>query len=543
MSEKNVPDAGISFLMSEDGKKLLAILEKPEANAHIDKDRVQQLLAGQGFADLFIYPDALDTLVKKYALGSGFTLVVGERRDGAFSIHIDADLLRAHLTMTPAYGGSPVTGEQIYTALREKGITFGILDETIQSSVAKGYARNKMIAEGAPPTQGMDTRFISLIRDIKKIPRDSDDTETIDYRNISNVITVKRGDPLLRRVPPTEGSPGTNIFGSPIPAPRGNDIGFSPLMSGAEIHPDDPDLLVAALSGQPVILPNGADVEPVITIKDVDMSTGNMEIEGALIITGDVKPGMQVKATADIVIGGMVEAAHIEAGGDVEVRGAVIGQGEPRTGNDGHNQATAMIRAAGSVKALFVENACVFSGADIVIREFVMKSELNAGNSIVVGEQGSSKGRIISSTCRAAGSIEAITIGSRAGTGTILEAGADPSAKDKFTSAKQTFHCKERERAEISKALEYFRNNPDRTTPDALLEKEKALLRVQAEIQEVTGQIKRLKKKIVQCTRAWIKAERQVYCGVRISIGEKTLVVDSDREGVTFTLEEDEIVY
>jgi uncharacterized protein (DUF342 family) len=543
MTLKDMPVTGLSFLMSEDGKKLLAVFEPVAATEPIDMERVSQLLAGQGFSELFVFTDAVDTLVKHYNSGAGFTLVIGERRDGAFSINIAADLMSAHLTMTPACGGKPVTVDQVYTALQEKGITFGILDDTIQSAVAKGYARNKLIAEGVPPTQGDDAQFISLIREIKNSRLDSDDTETIDYRNIVNFITVKCGDPLMRRVPPTEGRPGTNILGSPVPASMGNDIQFSPLLSGAEFHKNDPDLLVAAISGQPFLLPNGVNVEPVITLKDVDLSTGNLDIEGTLKITGDVKPGMHVKATADIFIGGMVEAGHIEAGGDVEVRGAVIGQGKPRIGDEGVNPAAAMIRADGSVKALFVENAFISSGVDIIIREFVMKSELNAVNAILVGEPGSSKGRIINSLCRAGSRIETITIGSRAGAGTVLEVGADPSFKDKFIATKQTLHCKERELAEASKALEYFRDNPNRSTPEAITEKEIAILRLQTELREVTGQLKRLKKRLELPDSACIKAERQVYCGARIRIGEKTLLLESDMEGVTFTLGEDGIVF
>jgi uncharacterized protein (DUF342 family) len=543
MAGKDEPDSGVSFFMSEDGNKLLAVLEPKPPVEPIDRERVHQILADRGFADLFIVSDAVDRLVKQYNSGAGLTLVVGERRDGAFSILINEDRMSAQLTMTPAYGGKPVSADQIHAEMREKGITFGILDDTIQAAVGKGYARNKLIAEGVPPLQGDDAQFISLIREIENARLPADDTETIDYRNIGNLITVKQGDPLMRRMPPTEGRPGMNILGSPVPAQKGNDIRFSQTLSGAEIHKDDPDLLVAAISGQPFPLPNGVNVEPVITLKDVDLSTGNLDIEGTLKITGDVKPGMRVKATADIVIGGMVEAAHIEAGGAVEVRGAIIGHGEPRIGAEELNPSAATVRAEGSVKALFVENAVISSDADIVIREFVMKSELNAANSILVGESGSSKGRIINSLCRAGSRIETITIGSRAGIGTVLEVGADPSVQDRFIAAKQALHCKERELAETCKALEYFRENPNRSTPDAVQEKENAILRLQTEIKEVTGKLKRLKKRFELPDNACIKAERQVYCGARIRIGEKSFLVDSDMEGVTFTVGEDGIVF
>lgn len=543
MTQHAVPDSGLSFYLDKDGVKLLVTCKEGSAGDPLDKDQVGHMLVSQGFADLFIYADALEKLIKQYSTEPGFTLVLGELRDGDFSLDIDASLMGVHLTITPAYGGTPITEEQIYAALLEKGITFGIHDDTIQASVAKGYARNKLIAEGVNPTQGDNAQFISLLREVKISHLHSDDKEPIDYRNFGNIITVKQGDPLMRRLPPTAGTPGTNIRGCPVPAAMGEDTQFSPLTSGTETQKDDPDLLIAAISGQPFLVPNGVTVEPVITIKNVDLSTGNLDIEGSLTITGDVKPGMQIKATADIVIGGMVEAAHVEAGGDIEVKGPVIGQGHPRIDDKGLNPLAAMIRAEGSMKALFVENAVVSSGGDIIISEFVMNSELSAGKSILVGEPGSNKGRIISSVCRASARIEANTIGSRSGNGTVLEVGVDPTVHEKFTRAKQTMHSKERDREEASRALEYFRAHPDRSNADAIHEKENILRCLQTEVQELTGQLRRLKKRCTLLDSAEIKAERQIFCGVRVSIGEKTLLLENDMEGVTFTMGEQGIVF
>ncbi|MDD2336232.1 MAG: FapA family protein [Geobacteraceae bacterium] len=543
MTQHAVPDSGLSFYLDKDGVKLLVACKAGSARDPIDKDLAGQMLVSQGFADLFIYADALEKFIKQYSSESEFTLVLGELRDGDFSLDIDADLMGVHLTITPAYGGTPITEDQIYAALQKEGITFGIHDDTIQAAVAKGYARNKLIAEGVNPTQGDNAEFISLLREVKTSRLHSDDTEPIDYRNFGNIITVKQGDPLMRRLPPAAGTPGTNIRGCPVPAAMGEDSQFSPLISGTEIQKDDPDLLIAAISGQPFLVLNGVTVEPVITIKNVDLSTGNLDIEGSLTITGDVKPGMQVKATADIVIGGMVEAAHVEAGGDIEVKGPVIGQGHPRIDDEGLNPLAAMIQAEGSMKALFVENAVVCSGGDIIISEFVMNSELSAGKSILVGEPGSNKGRIISSVCRATARIEANTIGSWSGAGTVLKVGVDPTVHEKFTLAKQTMHSKERDREEASRALEYFRAHPDRSSADTIHEKENVLRCLQTEIQELTGQLRRLKKRCTLLDSAEIKAERQIFCGVRVSIGEKTLLLENDMEAVTFTMGEQGITF
>lgn len=543
MNQEVVPGSGVNFYLDNHGKQLLVEHGAGTVMKSMDKDQVLELLAKEGFGDLHIFPEALEKMLSCYNSGSEFKLVLGERRDGSFSIEIAADLMTAHLTVTPAYGGTPVAAEQIFAKLEQEGICFGVAEETIRTAVAKGYARNKLIAEGTHPVQGNDTQFISLLPEANNFLQHAEDLENIDYRNFGTITTVKQGDPLMRRLPATDGEAGVNILGLPAPAAKGNDFGFSPLSSGAEVHPDDPDLLIAALPGQPFLLKDGVKIEPVITIKNVDLSTGNLDIEGSLSISGDVKPGMRVRAAADIVITGMVEAAHIEAGGSIEIKGAVIGQGQPRIGMDDLNPGAATVRAEGSITALFVENAVLSAADDIRIREFVMNSELNAGNSILVGESGSSKGRIINSRCRATTKIEAITIGSRTDVGTMLEVGADPKVQEKFTAAKQALHSKEREQLEATRALDYYRENPSRTAPEEIKAREKILRGIQTEIQELTGQLRRMKRRFLLSGRAEIKAERQIYSGVKIHIGEKSLLLETDLNGVTFRMGEQGITY
>jgi uncharacterized protein len=537
------PDSRVSLALTEDGAQLLASHSAGGEATPLDLAQLKEMITSQGFGDLFLLGDALETLIRHGSAAADITLVIGERRNATCSITIAPDLLSAHLTITPAHGGTNITAEQIFAALQDQGITFGVKEETVHAAVTAKAVHNELIAVGIAPLAGEDTQFISLIREAKHAPGQCDDMAIIDYRSFDNIITVKEGDPLLRRLPPTEGIPGTTVQGKPLPALPGNDRPFSGQITGAATDEHDPDLLVATIAGQPFLLPDGVTVEPIITIKDVDLTTGNLDIEGSLTINGDVKPGMHVKATADILIEGMVEAGHIEAGGDVEIKGAIIGQGEPRGSGGSINPTAATVQVKGSLKALFVENAVITAGGSIVIQEFAMKSELHAGNSILVGEPGSNKGRIISSICRATAAIEATSIGSRAGAGTILEVGLDPTTHERFMVAKQTLHAREREREETTKALDYFRDNPSRATAEAITEKKKVLSRLQTEIQELSGQLRRLKKRFDLLENARITAEHQVFCGVKLSIGEKTLQLENDMPGATFTLGEDGIVF
>jgi uncharacterized protein (DUF342 family) len=544
MAERGVPGSGLSFQLVENGNILAAVFESVDNMAPIDADWVGQRLAERGFGRFFVFADALGELVRKYnAASGGFMLNIGERRDGTCSINVVPDLMAAHLTIVPPFGGEPVSREQIYEALREKGIVFGILDEKIAALVAEGDGRNTLVAVGAQPVPGEDTRFLSLVPEMRERCPQPDDSDTVDYRNLGDLISVKPCDPLMRRLPPTDGEPGRNIMGHPIPATRGNDVPFRRELNGTAFAPDDADLLIAAISGQPVLVPEGVIVEPVFTVKNVDLSSGNMNISGTLSISGDVKPGMKVKATGDIIVEGTVEAAHIEAGGDIEVKGGIIGQSEVRDGKGELSPATAFILADGSIRARFVENAYLSAANDILVQELAMKSEMNAGNRILVGEPGSSKGRIIGGICRATTQVAAVSVGSRAGINTSIEVGVDPSVQEKLTSVTRTLGIKEKELEETEKSLAFIRENPARVSPDAMKEKEKAIQRIQTEIQELAGQKRRLQKKTELADSAGIRVEHDVYSGVRVRIGGMTLLLQEDMYNTAFRMGENGITY
>ena len=62
-------------------------------------------------------------------------------------------------------------------------------------------------------------------------------------------------------------------------------------------------------------------------------------------------------------------------------------------------------------------------------------------------------------------------------------------------------------------------------------------------LMELTGQKRRLQKRMERVENAAIRVEREVYSGVRIRIGEVTLLLEEDTVNATFRMGEDGIVY
>ena len=79
-----------------------------------------------------------------------------------------------------------------------------------------------------------------------------------------------------------------------------------------------------------------------------------------------------------------------------------------------------------------MENACLIAGHNIIIREVAMKSDITAGNDVIVGETGMKKGHIIGGVCRATTLVHAIIVGSPANVSTRIEVGMDLSKTRSF---------------------------------------------------------------------------------------------------------------
>lgn len=468
---------------------------------------------------------------------------VGEAQGGALTVLVDPDMMSAYVTIALGEGKAPITVDDILQALTEAGVVTGILHEEIEKIVDEGEAIQRMVATGRPPQQGEDSQFISLIPEMKERCPLADEEGNVDYRNIGGIISVKPGDPLLRRTSPTKGIPGENLQGAILPASNGIDIAFAPNLSGTVPASDDSDLLVAAISGLPVLVDRGVIVEPVLMIKTVDLSSGNLHFTGAINISGDVKAGMEVTATGDIMIGGVVESAKVEAGGNIEIKGGIIGQKEVRNDRGELNTDIAYIRAQGSISAQFAEHALIYAGQDVMIREVSMKSDITAGNSIIVGEKGMRKGHIIGGVCRAATLVHAIIAGSPANVPTRIEVGVDPAVNEKLSAVKQQLADKEKRQEEIDKTLAYIRENSNKVDPGIAALKERVHSLLQSEIAELNRQKKRLQKRLELINNAKVEVEMSAYFGVQIMVGDKMLTIEDDLQSKTFSRGEEGIVY
>ncbi|WP_309292092.1 FapA family protein [Azonexus sp.] len=527
--------SGLVFV--QDGKTVLASFEPatlpPETSQTALTTAVASALDRAGFGACRVRDEALVELSRTISAGHPVAAFpVADVLDGEVSLTFDADLMTATLTIFPPRGGDPVDENAIHRALAEHNVVYGVDDEAIRQAIASaatGTEGGIVVARGKKPAHGQDGRLQLLLEIRSRVPQ-IDSSGRVDYRNLGDILTVQAGTPLLRRIHATHGEAGKTITGRDIPAKKGKDVAFSHKLEGVSINPKNLDELIAAQGGQPVEVLGGVMVEPTFQSKNVNIATGNVVFEGSVTIDGDVQAGMTVKAGGDIEIGGTVEDATLEAGGNIRIKGGVVG-------SLGHPEAEPRhIRCKGSFSAAFVQQAAIDAGEAILIDDFAMLCHLTAGQRIVIGDK--KRGLLIGGVARAGILVKARVIGSAAQTETRIEVG-DTQEFHKERDA--IAHVQSEKSAQLGKLVQLMavgKKQPERMPPGFIEKAESSRLHLLEELEELGQRADLLQQQMDLAATAKVEIESGVFEGVVIRCaGQIYRVNDPRNHGMVFALD------
>lgn len=532
----------------EDEKGQLVLHHEPEAGTGAaDAAGLAALAAAAGFGELLLDAPALDAAAKRIGGGEEFSAIVGKRTDAEYRVDVTPDKMTAGLTVTAAHGGMAASAAAAMAALEQDRVVFGVDAAALAAACAAPGVRAE-VAQGQRPQAGTDGRLETLIEINRKRHPKEDEKGHIDVRDFGLMRSVNTDTPLMRRHPPQPGTPGRTVTGSEIPAAKPKDVKFPVRLQGVQVSSADPDLLVAAIAGQPVLHRDGISVEPVLVLPGVDLTTGNVEFVGTVEIKGDVQSGMKITAGGDVVVHGILESAEVEAGGDVVVKGGIIGQK-----NHAHGQAAdkktggARIHAKANVRAHHLENAFIFAEQSVYVDEVVVQSDVTAIDRVVIGTDGGRKGHVLGGIVRATHGVTAECLGGP-GTGeTCVVIGVNPLQQQALDAKKAAVAAKLKEHDNLEKVVKVLQGRPDR---QEMLEKARLTLgRTEAELAEAMADASALEADIKQSDHAEVVVKRNVFSGVSITIGHRRkLVTEQHGPGVfrlvteTINGKEDELV-
>ena len=421
----------IDLLRLSADENALSLLVSP-VHSTVSVASLTQLFNRSEYANFKLNVTALNDAVKHFdnldnntsKNNKAQSLVIARRTDAQLAISVDEHKVQAKAVITSAYGGSAISFEQFKTEMDRFTITHGIIKKNIsllldKSQLAKpGTCFQATIAKGRPPIHGTDSVFERLVETPQQRllrPKKNSDG-SVDMRDLGQLMTVKIGEALMRKLPHTGGAAGINVSGETIEHKPGNDIPFE-IGKNTQICTNDENLLIATLAGIPKTLSNGMKVDDVLVVNNVDVGSGHIDYAGSVIVQGDVCDAMKVKATGDITISGFVESAQLECDGDLIVGKGILGrQIEEPDGSYSCN-----INCKGSVTAHFSQYARIVAGTEVNIKTQLLHCCVTSQGNINVIDDMSNKGCIMGGTLKTAGSVNTVSLGATAGSKTRID--------------------------------------------------------------------------------------------------------------------------
>lgn len=311
------------------------------------------------------------------------------------------------LLIPPSDPNDLISREAVEAVLLENTVINGVDTDAVDYIVKEHpYFTLIPVACGTPVQEGENGRVIEHYpRQLSKSVK-LDERGVADYRAMNYMQSIKEGDVICDIIAPKPGAAGVRVDGTaaepaavkPATVPNGSNTVIS----------EDGTKLLAAKEGHLEFDGSKFCVKVLLDIPgDVDYNTGNIDYNGDVHIRGDVRETFVVKATGNITVDGLVEAATVEAGGDVLISCGV------------HGNDSAVIKSGGNLRAKYLDNVIAYAGKS-VFADSIISSQVYSDESIQVT---SGRGVIMGGSMVAANTIKAKTVGTESGRKTEIELG------------------------------------------------------------------------------------------------------------------------
>ena len=431
----------------------------------------------------------------------------------------------------PSNGGKLLTKEDIYDELKKEKVVFGIQEKVIDVFLlARQYCLDIPIAKALLPIPAKDTK-ITYHFDTKPLakPKLLPDGG-VDFHELNLFCPVKKGELLATLESHTMGEPGRSIFGKVIQQNRPK-ITF--LKFGKKISVNDEKTEIRSeVDGNVSLVGDTVFVSDVYKVAaDVDASTGDIDYDGNIEIPGMVKTGFTVKAKGDIIVNGGVEGATLIAGGNIVIRRGVQGMGK------GH------LTAGGDIAGLFFESANVTAGGDVISGP-IMHSHVTAGGKIVSSGK---KGFIVGGEVCCKQYIDALSIGNKMETQTILKVGVDEQLRADMKKAVNRMTEINKEIEEITPVIQDLiekQKKKVKLPPDKLkyfAEEKVRYTNLLNEKEELNAQLVELKELINRSVNGFIRVFGAAHRGTTLFISKYAYSIKDKQTHVVFKVDGVEI--
>ncbi|MEP4889219.1 MAG: FapA family protein [Aliiglaciecola sp.] len=414
---------GINFRLDDSGIFLNLVINPSDVAPNIDTKSLINCFNNSDYSNLYLSEEnvinAADSLTKARKEGSYETIteVIAEKKDAKVKFRIEDNDMYGFITITAAYGGHSPTATELVKLANDSGVVRGLSKKVIddiatQAKSAKpGSIIEALVAKGLPVKNGKDSKLKPLVPNaLERILKpQTSGSSRVDMRNLGDVICVKANSEVLRRIAPTKGRSGFNVKGGIIAPKVGAWIKFKP-GDGIKSSDHDENLFIAAITGMPKFQNGKMWVDDTFICKGVNVGTGNIKYDGAVLVNGDVTEKMEITASGDVTINGFVESATIKAGGDI-----IITEGAMGKVNEHSTEYSTRLIAEGSVHVQHGQGLNVQCSGNVTIGRQLAYSKINCGGSVTIGPIDKPNGNLFACDIQCKGAITAGTLGAVSG--------------------------------------------------------------------------------------------------------------------------------
>lgn len=452
------------------------------------------------------------------------------------NVTLSSDKMGAYVHFTNCDDDFKCSLSQLEELLASNHIVEGINREAllkIAANIPASLGEKILVASGTKPVDGKDGYMDWMYNlDLKeKRPLEREDG-TVNYKEVTSINNIRKGQIIAKRIPPEEGTNGKAVTGEVIFARSGKEARFK---LGKNVVTDaEQTTIYAAIDG--VVVKSDRDkinVFPIFEVNgDVDFNVGNINFVGTVVIRGNVHPGFTIRAAGDIRVTGGVEAAELYADGSIEISAGILGQ------NKG------LIKAGRNIKSSFIQDGIVEAGEDIVVSQSIMHSVLRAGKSVIC--QGT-KGLIVGGTTQAGETVTARTIGNSMSTTTVIEVGVVPELRNKLIQLRTQIRTQMENLDKTEKALALL----DQMAAAGQLTPERLGMRIKLthtkkqssdELVSMKQEVLEIERTLEDTSLAKVYVGSMVYSGAKIVIGRYTRFIKDSTSRVCFKMDNGDIV-
>ena len=425
-----------------------------------------------------------------------------------------------------------LTHQDLSTIIHQAGVKYGVHQDVIQEVITeKKWGERVVVAEGTAAIPGEDAQLEFSFPTEKSLKPKRLENGQLDYKEVSVVHCVEKDAVLIKKIPATKGSNGTDVLGNELPPKDGHDVVPVP-GEGTYRDPEDSSLIRAKTEGVVLYSPKSVTVEvqQVYVVREsLGYSTGNLHVTSSVDIRDDVKPGLTVETPYNIQVGGVVEHATISCGGTLVVRAGIIG------GDEG------LIQVGGDVHCGYIHNQVLKSDGSVYVSSEIRDAHIECQDEVMVT---SSHGGISGGLITATNKVSAPTIGNVSYAPTVIEVGVNSKLKEEWLTKKTAL-------AELESHIEDMRQKVTTIMQHASMGSEDSRLgAIKREWETNSEELERLTKEITELETEYYSAAEPAVCvsgtvypNTIIKIRHAVYHINEELSQVMFRLEDGEISY